>query len=73
MQNDMALIRLIQPAIFNFAVQPAKLPEPFETFNNLSCVVSGWGVTAEGRVSFQISVLYRIQQTYTLSLNSNFN
>lgn len=57
MQNDIALIRLIQPLIFNDAVQPARLPAEFEMFNNMTCATSGWGLTSEGIPSYESSTV----------------
>jgi len=44
--NDVALIRLPAALHFNDYIQPAKLPDPKESYDNVNGVVSGWGFTS---------------------------
>ncbi|XP_034480984.1 ovochymase-1-like [Drosophila innubila] len=43
--NDIALIKLPADLQFDEYIQPAKLPDPTELYENASGVVSGWGRT----------------------------
>ena len=44
----MALLTLASPFTLNVNVSPIALPDPAESFDGLSCVVSGWGYTSAG-------------------------
>ncbi|XP_060656564.1 chymotrypsin B-like [Drosophila nasuta] len=44
--NDIALIRLPADLLFDEYIQPAKLPDADELYENESAVVSGWGLTS---------------------------
>ncbi|KAH8390684.1 hypothetical protein KR215_010135 [Drosophila sulfurigaster] len=44
--NDIALIRLPADLLFDEYIQPAKLPDANELYENESAVVSGWGQTS---------------------------
>ncbi|XP_018014015.1 trypsin-1-like [Hyalella azteca] len=44
LENDISLIKVASPLVFNDYVQPAKLPEMYQEFVG-NAVVSGWGET----------------------------
>ncbi|XP_034105980.1 chymotrypsin-2-like [Drosophila albomicans] len=44
--NDIALIKLPADLLFDEYIQPAKLPDANELYENESAVVSGWGTTS---------------------------
>jgi len=53
--NDIGIIYLLTPLIFNANVQPATLAAKGSTFANTKCVITGWGQTSgTGSVSNQL-------------------
>ncbi|XP_034482746.1 plasma kallikrein-like [Drosophila innubila] len=53
--NDIAVIRLPADLQFDEYIQPAKLPDPTQPYDNESGVVSGWGITSvPGSMSKQL-------------------
>jgi len=53
--NDIGIIYLLTPLIFNANVQPATLAAKGSTFANTKCVITGWGQTSgTGSVSEQL-------------------
>jgi len=44
--NDIALIKLPADILFDEYIQPAKLPDPNQLYDNENAVVSGWGKTS---------------------------
>ncbi|XP_047473553.1 trypsin-1-like [Penaeus chinensis] len=53
-ENDVALLRLAEPLVFNQLVAPLALPQPGQNFTSEMCLVSGWGTTSEGGSSSNI-------------------
>ncbi|XP_034482749.1 serine proteinase stubble-like [Drosophila innubila] len=63
--NDIALIKLPADLQFDEYIQPAKLPDPTELYNDVSGVVSGWGIASvQGFIPSQL-------QYYNVSVLSN--
>ncbi|KAH8390685.1 hypothetical protein KR215_010151 [Drosophila sulfurigaster] len=56
--NDIALIRLPADLLFDEYIQPAKLPDANQLYENESAVVSGWGTTSYNGNIFFLSVTY---------------
>ncbi|XP_066953771.1 trypsin-1-like isoform X1 [Macrobrachium rosenbergii] len=48
LENDIALLRLETPLVFNEYVAALELPEQEQDFTSEMCVVTGWGSTHEG-------------------------
>lgn len=46
--NDVCLLRLKEPLVFNDEVQPVKLPEQDQAFESGDAIVSGWGTLHAG-------------------------
>ena len=42
-KDDIALLEVDRPFVFNSFVQPICIPRPHETFINKVCIASGWG------------------------------
>ena len=51
--NDLAILKLETPLVFDRRVQPACLPDPSTSSENIEdmAVVSGWGKTRESKLS----------------------
>ncbi len=50
LRNDIALIRLKTPIIFNDNVQPVCPPQPAQNYIGRTIVVSGWGKDSNGKL-----------------------
>ena len=66
--NDLAILKLETPLVFDHHVQPACLPDPSTSSENIEdmAVVSGWGKTRESKLS---SHLYN--QKFDFKIQSN--
>ncbi len=48
--NDIALIKLLYPFIFNDYIKAIVMPDPTTQYDTLQCYVTGWGVTTPGMI-----------------------